>query len=491
MPVKPPSMQMQNAASIISTKQNTASESDEASSAASEKATQAQEQRAFQNQQRKFVSFDGSTTILARETAPESYGFFKAKLHETPSISRGAGLSYAAASFGTEVCSIDHKYFNRILAFNKEERWIEVEAGITLGQLYDFLIEHGLFLATQPGHPSITVGGSVAADIHGKNQYLDGTCINQVISLKLFHPAHGIIELSAAQNPQLFRLTCGAYGLTGSIISCKLRLKSVESTEALVSLRPLSSIEQLVPALKVSASSADFLFSWHDFNASGSDFGKGFIQEGRFRKSEQNTAAPTRKSGKQTLSSETRAALKFPVFNPLSVRMMNILYGERGKSGAEFSLSLFDSIFPIQNSKELYFKFFGAAGFHEYQVVIPESNFLRYIAGVKQYLAQNPLPITLASAKLFSGKQDLLRFTGDGICFALNFAREPAAEAFLAYLDKLVIECAGVPNIIKDSRLSLQVVSSCYPEYDLFRQQLHDFDPKRIYRSELSERLGL
>ena len=471
----------------------------------------------MQVQPRQFISFDGSTRLKGLEARPENYRYLdelsgesktcsddansrKAKLEREDTkalISRGAGLSYTAASFGENVCSIDHAQFDRILSFNKAEKWIEVEAGISLGQLYDFLIQHGLFLATQPGHPRITVGGCVAPDIHGKNQFMDGTCINQVVSLKLFHPEHGIIELSPTQNAELFRLTCGGYGLTGNIISCKLKLKAIPSDMAEVSLRPLANIADLPQMLRASADKADFIFSWHDFNARGKDFGKGFVQEGKFIPGTEKSgsrsikAGTQRKAATQSLNAETRGALPFPVFNQLSVSLMNALYGAKGSSGSTFELSLFDSIFPIQNTKELYFKFFGSVGFHEYQAIIPESNFADYVNGIRRALDKHNLPITLASAKLFSGKQDLLRFTGEGICLALNFSRGAAAIELMNELDQLVVHCGGAPNIIKDSRLSKATVAACYPEYDRFKSLLQQFDPKRIYRSELSERLGL
>lgn len=442
----------------------------------------------------RFVSFDGSTKVDSFEALPRDNAFFDKDNFEAGRayISRGAGLSYTPASFARDAVSIDHAFLNSIIDFNEAEQCIEIDAGASLGQLYDFAIEKNLFLATQPGHPRISVGGCIAPDIHGKNQFLDGTFINQVRSLKLFHPAHGVIELSSVREPELFRLTCGAYGLTGNIISCKLNLKKVPSSNAMVTLKPLPSIEALPEQLRQSAAVADFVLSWHDFTLSGSDFGKGFVQEGKFIADESEMSRGRKSAAAQTLSAAARASFVLPVFNPITIKLMNMMYGARcGAAGASFKMSLFDSIFPIQNSKELYFKFFGAGGFHEYQVVVPESNFSQYVIGVKNFLAKNRIPITLASGKLFAGQQDLLRFSGNGICFALNFARSAESPKFLAYLDKLLLECGGIPNIIKDSRLPLEIVQSAYPEYDKFRRLLREFDPQRIYKSELSERLGL
>lgn len=361
---------------------------------------------------------------------------------------------------------------------------------MTLGALYSHVIDKKLFLPTQPGHPSITVGGCIAADVHGKNQFLDGTFINQVAEVTLFHPTHGTIVVTPQQEPELFRLTCGGYGLTGNILSAKLKLKSIPSTMAEVSFVPVEDILVLPELLRQSAARADFVFSWHDFAVRGPRFGQGFINEGKFI--ETDLAIAPHAVAPQTLSSETRGSLKINLFNQLSISALNTLYGAKARVATKpTKLSLFDAIFPIQNSKELYFKFFGTPGFYEYQTVIPSCNFPYFVKSVQIWLQKNDLPVTLASVKLFTGRQDLLRFTGEGTCIALDFPRGGNSGAFLAYLDKLMLECKGIPNIIKDSRLPKEVVEAAYPQFEHFKSMLHQFDPKRLYKSELSDRLGL
>jgi decaprenylphospho-beta-D-ribofuranose 2-oxidase len=106
-------------------------------------------------------------------------------------------------------------------------------------------------------------------------------------------------------------------------------------------------------------------------------------------------------------------------------------------------------------------------------------------------LAGNPAPITLASAKLFRGVNRLLRFSGEGICLALNVPRTGRAIRLFEFLDRLVLETRSLPNLIKDSRLSQAVVAAAYPGYEEFRARLRAFDPQRTYRSNLSERLEL
>lgn len=438
-----------------------------------------------------FVSFDGGVKAKGTLQCPDRYRFWSPSNFSTPSISRGAGLSYSAASFGEGVTSIDHKHFNRIIEFRPEERTIEVEAGMTLGDLYAFVARHNLFLSTQPGHPRITIGGCIAPDVHGKNQFRDGTFISQVLELTLFHPHHGFIRLSPTREPDLFRLTCGGYGLTGNIISAKLMLKAIPSTMAEVRMIPVEDIATLPEKLRESAGRADFVYSWHDFDIRGDQFGSGFIQEGRFidAPGDQKNIIT---AGTQTLSSEDRGNWGVNLFNKASIRAINNLYGARAKfNGAPMRVSLFDSIFPIQKSKELYFKFFGSAGFYEYQLLVPAENFAPLAASIKRWLHQHDLIVTLASAKLFGGKQDLLRFSGEGVCICLDLPAGGKSHEFLPFLDNLTLELGGIPNIIKDSRLPRKVVQSAYPQYEKFKSLLLDFDPQRIYQSELSKRMGL
>ena len=58
-------------------------------------------------------------------------------------------------------------------------------------------------------------------------------------------------------------------------------------------------------------------------------------------------------------------------------------------------------------------------------------------------------------------------------------------------MDELCIKYQALPSIIKDSRISKNIVDKCYKHAEEFRNDLKKFDKKKIYRSELSDRLGL
>ena len=437
------------------------------------------------------MSFDGGVQVDGMLQQPDRYRYWDRNSVQMPRISRGAGLSYVAASFLNGGLSVSHTSFDRVTEFDVISNIVEIETGITLFALYRFLSTHGLYLPVQPGHGRITVGGCIAADVHGKNHVRDGTFMNQVVSLTLFHPSHGMLELSRELEPELFRLTCGGYGLTGHIIRARLRAVPMPSKAVELKATPFSDTMEGLEQLGHTARQADFAYTWHDMADAGKSFGSGYVFDANFLPNSHEIPPQSDDAEPPQLSAAGRAAWPIALLNSLSARALNLFYRRQQRSVLRGkTIALQDALFPIHKA-QLYFRLFGARGFHEYQVILPLDAMRDYLEAVEARIRQRPLPITLASAKAFAGPRELLRFTGEGICFALNFPRGEVAHEFMAFLDERVIALGGVPNIIKDSRLPRAVVDACYPGADEFRAARHAFDPKRMFRSELSERLDL
>jgi decaprenylphospho-beta-D-ribofuranose 2-oxidase len=438
-----------------------------------------------------FVSFDGGVRADGMLQQPDRYRYWDRTAVQIPRISRGAGLSYAAASFVNGGLIVSSESFDRVAGFDADNKIVDVEAGITLYALHGFLSSHGLYLPVQPGHGRITVGGCIAADVHGKNHVRDGTFMNQVESLTLFHPDHGMIELSRVLEPELFRLTCGGYGLTGHIVRARLRATPIPSLAVKLTAALFSDAMQGLEQLGHAARVADFAYTWHDMAGTGKNFGSGYVFQARFISDGLGAQSQLCDAALPQLSATRRAAWPIALVNLLSVRVLNALYRLQQRPALQGKImALQDALFPIHKA-QVYFKLFGAGGFHEYQVLLPREAMRDFLDAIRAYTRKRPIAISLGSAKAFSGQRELLRFTGEGVCLALNFPRTNASHGFMTFLDERVIALGGVPNIIKDSRLPRAVVEACYPGFGEFRKILRDFDSKRIFRSELSERLAL
>ena len=90
-----------------------------------------------------------------------------------------------------------------------------------------------------------------------------------------------------------------------------------------------------------------------------------------------------------------------------------------------------------------------------------------------------------------SGKQKYLRFEDNKICLTFDMVRNKKNTDFLNEIYKLYIKYNVIPSIIKDSNLDKNTFNKCFEEADIFRERLKKFDPRRIYRSELSDRFNI
>jgi len=437
-----------------------------------------------------FVSFDGAVRRSQQCVRPDRYRDLEAMPPFTPRIVRGGGYSYAPASMGGQAVVEENSAFNRILEMDAESGILECEGGTTLARVYDVAARKGWFLPVQPGYPLITVGGCVAADVHGKNQFRDGTFRRHVAGLRLFHPRHGILELSRTARPEVFDLTCGGFGLTGRIVTVRMQLEKLPGMHVRKFSHRIRNIEEAPALMEQYALQAASLYTWHNFSATGEHFGRGFLYGAEFVPGESHEGNHP-KPRTAPIDSKARGELRFQFLNVHTIQLFNFAYELfQLASGNNVTIELFDFLFPI-SGKVFYYKLFGKKGFHEYQMIIPRAAFREVAQGIRHYLERDRVAICLASCKLFRGDQSLLRFDGNGVCLALDFPRDTNSEAFSSHLDRIITDCGGLPNIIKDSRLPQAVVRDCYREYDVFRGALRKFDPDRIYRSETSKRLEL
>lgn len=434
-----------------------------------------------------YVSFDGGLELNVDSKQIDKNADIDIKSHF---ISRGAGMSFCPASFGKDSTTLETNT-KSVINFNSGSKLVEVGAGISVADLGLYLMDKGFYIKTVPGYPSITVGGCIASDAHGKNQIKDGTFQNLVESLQLFHPEHGLLSLSRKENKNIFDLTCGGFGLTGHILSAKLRVHQLPSNCIKLHTEELSNIYDLPFMLEqISKRGCDMLLSWHNFLLNGNKFGHGFVQYGSFA---QDWSEKQAEALVPTLTAESRGLGWPPIFGFAATSLMNSLYTHLQKLSCTEPkmIALQACSFPSLRLRDLYFSGFGRKGFLEHQVIVPVYVFSEYIDRVKWWLSSNDLPVTIASSKYFGGRGRYLQFSGEGICFAMDFPRCPQAFEFLAYLDQLCLELSLLPNIIKDSRLSAQTVSLTYKEYEIFKQDLLSFDRQRLCQSELSTRLKI
>lgn len=434
------------------------------------------------------VTFDRGWREDADVLRPDRYRVLEAAVGGASCIARGGGYSYAAASFGAGSRVIDMSRFNRVLRFDPGARLVEVEAGITLGDLLRITAPAQLWLPVQPGYPAITIGGCIAPNIHGKNPARSGTFRHSVVDITLCHPRFGTLRVDATNHPQLFELTCGGFGLTGVIVAATLRLEPLPGSRLSMRRVPLDGLSDGLACLRVREPDNAFTYTWHDVAPGAASFGRGVAYEGAF------VLGPARL---QDIDRSYRRidplGWRVPLsgWNAWTTGAFNRVYRWlEGMKPVVEELSIFDSLFPFARRPAI-FLLFGQPGFIEYQALVPDRAAEDYLDQLTRAFRRGRLPSVLVSMKRFNGTPRWLRFEGEGVCITTYLARTRAAREYLPRLDALAGETGSIVNIMKDSRLPTAVVRALYPEYEDFRAALRQYDPDRLCRSELSERLEL
>ena len=110
----------------------------------------------------------------ARLRAPRTEAELPALISQRELIARGNGRAYgdSAVSRGN---TVHMRNFNRLMAFDPENGVLTAEAGVLLADVITAVPAARLVPAVTPGTKFVTLGGMIAADVHGKNHHRDGS----------------------------------------------------------------------------------------------------------------------------------------------------------------------------------------------------------------------------------------------------------------------------------------------------------------------------
>lgn len=430
-------------------------------------------------------SFDRQFRARCRVQRPDRYRLLDALPVDAPRISRGGGVSYVGASFGNGAISQDLAAFDRLLAFDPERGSLTVEAGARIGDVQRFLLARGWYLPVAPGHPRASIGGCIAADVHGKNPARDGTFRAWVDSFELHRAAAGIACVDRAHDRDLFDATFAGFGFTGTVTRATLRL--ARPPHALIMRRvPVADLAEAARVLR-EAANAPVLYGWHDARAAR--FGRGVIHVGLA--SDADSAHAESLDANRDLPA-TLPALPFALWNGFGIAAANSWLVARWCRAGQAPLPLAEAMFPL-NRARLYFAGFGKAGMAEAQWLVPHPRFEAFASALAECVQRMRPRITLLASKLFAGTSSGFSFDGKGIALAIQLPAPATAaqRGFLDALTEIAVAHDGRPNLIKESTLDAAAIRHALAGFEAARARLATHNPGGLYTSELARRLAL
>jgi FAD/FMN-containing dehydrogenase len=120
--------------------------------------------------------------------------------------------------------------FNRIRAVDPVTMTVTVESGATWDEVQRAIAPRGLALKVMQSSNIFTVGGTLSANAHGRD--IDVTQFVEVVeSFRLLLADGTVAQVSRRENPELFSLVVGGYGLYGVILDATLRVTQDELYE--------------------------------------------------------------------------------------------------------------------------------------------------------------------------------------------------------------------------------------------------------------------
>lgn len=145
------------------------------------------------------------------------------RAHDGP-ITIGGGRYSMGGQTATEgALQIDMRRFDRILAFDPDQRIITVQAGVRWRQIQERIDPAGLSVKIMQTYADFTVGGSLSVNAHGRYVGL-GPLILSVRSLRVVLADASLVEATPTVNPEIFYGVIGGYGGLGVIVEATLDL---------------------------------------------------------------------------------------------------------------------------------------------------------------------------------------------------------------------------------------------------------------------------
>jgi decaprenylphospho-beta-D-ribofuranose 2-oxidase len=411
-------------------------------------------------------------------------------------IARGLGRAYGDSAMNAGGLVVSSTAVSGVLALDPTAGSARVLAGTSLDALLREIVPRGWFVPVTPGTRYITIGGAIAADVHGKDHHATGSFGAHVRSMVLALPDGTRRTLTPTGDPDAFWATCGGMGLTGTIVEATIGLHPIETSLVRVDTDRAPDLDTLLALLSAGGPQHRYSVAWVDFLARGRSLGRAVLTQGDFARLEESPAP--RRGRRDPLDYRPMAPVPAPryvpdgVLNRASIRAFNELWYRRHPRRRRGELQSIGRFFYPLDLVDGWNRMYGPRGFLQWQCLVPfgAEDVLREIV---EALAEHQAPSFLAVLKYF-GEADPgpLSFPGPGWTLALDVpTSDTGLGPLLDRLDERVVEAGGRLYLAKDSRLRPQLVPAMYPRLDDWRAVRDRLDPDRRLASDLARRLDL
>lgn len=389
-------------------------------------------------------------------------------------LASGAGCSYGDAGLNTggqllELAAGPHEV---VLSDGR----LTAPASATFEDLLRVCVPRGWLVPVLPGTRHLTLGGAIAADVHGKNHVHDGSLASWLDQVVLVDGTGA--ERVLLPGTDAFRATVGGMGLTGVVVSATVRLVPLPGDQVDVTTERCRDLDSVLCRLDRTASEHPWSVAWVDGLAGG----RGIISSARL--------AGTASRSYRAAARLTAPASPVSVVNPVTARGFNELWWRVAGREGTAQVDLTRYFHPLDGVRA-WNRLYGPRGFLQYQFVVPDPAVELVGRALHQLRKAGCTPFLGVLKRFGPGNDGHLSFPRAGWSLAVDLPQSPGTAGVLDRLDRSVAEAGGAVYLAKDDRLSPDLVEAMYPRLPEWRAVQRELDPQGRFRSDLDRRLGL
>ena len=438
-----------------------------------------------------------STGTLVRATADElaSDAGLSAVVNGRGAIARGLGRSYGDPAQNGGGVVIELLPGADPIRVDTEQGIAHVDAGVSLDQLLRDIVPRGWFVPVTPGTRFVTVGGSIASDIHGKNHHRDGSFGAHVKRMGMLMADGSRRSITPESDPDLWWATIGGMGLTGVITDASFALIPIETRHCAVDTHRVPHLDLLLEKMESSDHLYQYTVAWIDLVATGKHLGRSVLSMGNHATLDELRALSPRAAANpldfgppvlpdipnQPANVWTRAAVR--AFNEVWYRK-----APKAHHGTESLTGFFHPLDMIGQWTNLY----GRRGFLQYQFVVPFEAVDTMRTIITKISAEGHASFLAVLKRMGAESGGLLSFPRPGWTLTYDLpAGVTGLGPWLAELDELVLAAGGRHYLAKDALATPEVVAAGYPKLEAWKAIRNRVDPDGVWASDQARRLAL
>jgi decaprenylphospho-beta-D-ribofuranose 2-oxidase len=409
-------------------------------------------------------------------------------------IARGLGRSYgdAAQNAGGAVVDLTAGV-RRPVHLDAVTGLVTAWAGVSLDEVMRTIVPRGFFVPVTPGTRHVTLGGAVAADIHGKNHHADGTFGRHVTSVQLRLASGDTVVVGPDRDPELYWATTGGLGLTGIIEQVTFRALPIETSRMLVETSRAADLDAVMASMAEHDEWVRYSVAWIDVLARGRSLGRSVLTVGDH--------APRGALGPGTgdpFAFDPRPLAMAPpvvpngLLNRFTIKAFNELWFRKAPVHRVDELQSIGAFFHPLDGVVSWNRLYGPRGFVQYQCVVPFGA-ERSLRRIVERLSATGTASFLAVLKRFgSAAPGPLSFPTEGWTLTLDIpAGLGGLASLLDELDRHVLDSGGRLYLAKDGRMNPAHLAPMYPRLAEWQAVQRRADPLGRMQSDLARRLSL